>query len=94
MEEWEVGMVAAFDHLIKTEDMGDKFQISCSGNISDKTRIVYIDGGKKDSKENFKEIKLADGKGDIAKSALAKGRLIIKLYNNNMLQDEMILNIN
>ena len=50
MEEWEVGMVAAFDHLIKTEDMGDKFQISCSGNISDGTRIVYIDGGKKDSK--------------------------------------------
>ncbi len=94
MEEWEVGMVAAFDHLIKTEDMGDKFQISCSGNISDGTRIVYIDGGKKDSKENFREIKLADGKGDIAKSALAKGRLIIKLYNNNMLQDEMILNIN
>ena len=94
MGEWEVGMVAAFDPLLKIDDAGNKLQISCGSKVSDGTRIVYIDGGKKDSKENFRKIKLAGGKGSIEKSALAKGRLIIKLYNNNLLQDETILNIN
>ena len=94
MEEWEVGMVAAFDRLIKVENNGEKLLVSLNGKYAADSRVIYIDGGKKDSQDNFKEIKFNGGKAVLNKSALAKGKLIIKLYNKNLLQDETILNIN
>lgn len=94
MAELEVGMIAAFDPILKVEDKGGELLISLNGKVPAGAKVVYIDGGKRDSRDNFKLIDIVAGKGRIGKEVLAKGKLLIKLYNKDLLLDEAVLSNN
>jgi len=92
MEDYEVGMIAAFPRILQAVRNGDNLEIDTRCNPSF-GQIVCVPAGKRDSRENYLRPNLSHGKASVPLASLGQGQAIVKFYHGHLLLEEILVTV-
>jgi hypothetical protein len=91
MQDYEVGLIAAFDRILTVQDTQDALVITVNGKLPAGSRIVYVDGNRRDSQNNYRAAAISGNRCEIKKSDLKPGKVVIKVLAGHRLLDETVI---